>query len=46
MGAIALLFVSLFGQAPIRTADITLRGLTSADFPRVTKPSTWNLTAP
>jgi cyclase len=37
MGAIALLIVSLFGQAPVRTADITLRGLTSADFPRVTK---------
>jgi cyclase len=37
MGAIALLIVSLFGQAVVRTADITLRGLTSADFPRVTK---------
>jgi cyclase len=37
MGAIALLIVSLFGQAAVRTADITLRGLTSADFPRVTK---------
>jgi len=37
MGAIALLIVSLFGQAPVRTADITLRGLTAADFPRVTK---------
>jgi glyoxylase-like metal-dependent hydrolase (beta-lactamase superfamily II) len=37
MGAIALLIVSLFGQAPVRTADITLRGVTSADFPRVTK---------
>jgi glyoxylase-like metal-dependent hydrolase (beta-lactamase superfamily II) len=37
MGAIALLIVSLFGQAAARTADITLRGLTSADFPRVTK---------
>ena len=35
MGAIALLLVSLFGQAPVRTADITLRGLTSADFPRM-----------
>jgi cyclase len=37
MGAIALLIVSLFGQAPVRTADITLRGLTAADFPRVTR---------
>jgi glyoxylase-like metal-dependent hydrolase (beta-lactamase superfamily II) len=25
------------GQAPIRTADITVRGLTAADFPRTTK---------
>ena len=37
MGAIALLIVSLFGQAPVRTADITLRGLTPADFPRLVK---------
>jgi cyclase len=37
MGAIALLIVSLFGQAPVRTADITLRGLTPSDFPRVTR---------
>ena len=27
----------LSGQGPTRTADITLRGLTAADFPRVTK---------
>ena len=37
MGAVALMIVSLFGQALVRTADVTLRGLTSADFPRVTK---------
>ena len=29
--------VSAVGQSPVRTADITMRGLTSADFPRVTK---------
>jgi hypothetical protein len=37
MGAIALLLFSLFAQDPVRTADITLRGLKPADFPRVTK---------
>ena len=37
MGTIALLLFSLFAQDPIRTADITLRGLKAADFPRVTK---------
>jgi len=37
MGAIALLLFSLLLQAPVRTADITLRGLTAADFPRVTR---------
>ena len=37
MGAVALLLFSLFTQGPVRTADITLRGLTPADFPRVTK---------
>ena len=36
MGAIALLLFSLFAQDPIRTADIALRGLSAADFPRVT----------
>jgi cyclase len=37
MGTIALLLFSLFAQDPVRTADITLRGLKPADFPRVTK---------
>ena len=37
MGAIALLLFSLLAQDPIRTGDITLRGLSAADFPRVTK---------
>ena len=37
MGAIALLLFGLFAQDPVRTADITLRGLKPADFPRVTK---------
>jgi len=37
MGAIALLLFSLFAQDPVRTADITLRGLKAADFPRVTR---------
>ena len=37
MGTVALLLFSLFAQDPVRTADITLRGLTAADFPRVTK---------
>src|SRR4051794_12114718 len=37
MGAMTLLLVSLLLQGPVRTADITLRGLTAADFPRVTK---------
>ena len=35
MAAIVLLLFSLFGQAPVRTADIALRGLTATDFPRV-----------
>jgi cyclase len=34
----AIVFPALLGaQEPIRTADITLRGLTAADFPRVTQ---------
>jgi cyclase len=37
MGAITLLVFSLFAQGPARTADIALRGLTAADFPRITK---------
>jgi glyoxylase-like metal-dependent hydrolase (beta-lactamase superfamily II) len=37
MGAMTLLLVSLLLQGPIRTADVTLRGLTAADFPRVTR---------
>ena len=37
MGTVALLLFSLFAQDPVRTADITLRGLKAADFPRVTK---------
>jgi glyoxylase-like metal-dependent hydrolase (beta-lactamase superfamily II) len=37
MGSVALLLFSLFVQDPVRTADITLRGLKAADFPRVTK---------
>jgi glyoxylase-like metal-dependent hydrolase (beta-lactamase superfamily II) len=31
------LFAATMGQEPIRTADITLRGLTKANFPRMTK---------
>ena len=37
MGAVTALIVSLLLQGPVRTADISLRGLTSADFPRVTR---------
>ena len=35
MAAIVLLLFNLFAQDPVRTADIALRGLTAADFPRV-----------
>jgi cyclase len=34
---IALSVATVSGQAPVRTADISLRGLTGADFPRTTK---------
>ena len=34
---LALLPAAAFAQAPIRTGDITLRGLSAADFPRVRK---------
>jgi glyoxylase-like metal-dependent hydrolase (beta-lactamase superfamily II) len=34
---VALIPAALGAQGPVRTADITLRGLTAADFPRVTK---------
>ena len=34
---ITLSTAALAGQGPVRTADITLRGLTPADFPRMTK---------
>lgn len=34
---IALSLAPLAAQAPVRTADINLRGLTAADFPRVTR---------
>jgi glyoxylase-like metal-dependent hydrolase (beta-lactamase superfamily II) len=37
MGTVALLLFSLLVQDPVRTADITLRGLKAADFPRVTR---------
>jgi cyclase len=39
MGAIALLLLSLFigVQDPVRTGDVTLRGLNASDFPRVTR---------
>jgi cyclase len=37
VGALALLALSLLAQDPVRTADITLRGLKAADFPRLTK---------
>ena len=37
MGAVALLLFSLFAQDPVRTADIAVRGLKAADFPRVTR---------
>jgi glyoxylase-like metal-dependent hydrolase (beta-lactamase superfamily II) len=37
MGAVTALIFSLLLQGPVRTADISLRGLTAADFPRVTR---------
>ncbi|MGH9140541.1 MAG: MBL fold metallo-hydrolase [Vicinamibacterales bacterium] len=37
MGALTLLLFSLLIQGPVRTGDVTLRGLSKADFPRVTK---------
>jgi glyoxylase-like metal-dependent hydrolase (beta-lactamase superfamily II) len=39
MGTVALLLLSLglVIQDPVRTADITLRGLKAADFPRITR---------
>jgi glyoxylase-like metal-dependent hydrolase (beta-lactamase superfamily II) len=37
MGAVTALIVSLLLQGPVRTADITMRGLSAADFPRMTK---------
>ena len=37
MGTMTLLLFSLLAQGPVRTADISLRGLTAADFPRTTK---------
>jgi len=37
LGAVTLLIFSLLLQGPVRTADISLRGLTAADFPRVTR---------
>lgn len=33
----SIAIATLSGQAPIRTADSTLRGLTAADFQRVTR---------
>ena len=36
-GLAGVLTAGLAAQAPVRTADITLRGLTAADFPRTTK---------
>jgi cyclase len=36
-GLCFVLFASLAAQAPIRTADITVRGLKPTDFPRITK---------
>ena len=35
MGAITLLLLGLFIQDPVRTGDITARGLKASDFPRV-----------
>src|SRR5258708_8963567 len=37
MGAIALLLLTVLVQDPVRTGDVTLRGLTASDFPRVTR---------
>ncbi len=37
MGALTLLLFSLLIQGPVRTGDVTLRGLSNADFPRVTR---------
>src|SRR5260221_4549308 len=37
IGLVVLLPVALSAQQPIRTGDITLRGLKAADFPRVQK---------
>jgi cyclase len=37
MRLIALFFAALLVQEPIRTADITVRGLKPSDFPRITK---------
>jgi cyclase len=37
MGAITLLLLGLFIQDPVRTGDITVRGLKASDFPRVTR---------
>jgi cyclase len=34
---VTLAVTTLSAQAPVRTADVNLRGLTAADFPRVTK---------
>src|SRR4051794_38090607 len=37
MGKVALLLLALVLQGPIRTADITVRGLKPSDFPRMTR---------
>jgi glyoxylase-like metal-dependent hydrolase (beta-lactamase superfamily II) len=37
MRLISLLVATVLAQAPIRTADITVRGLKPSDFPRITK---------
>jgi glyoxylase-like metal-dependent hydrolase (beta-lactamase superfamily II) len=37
MRLIALFFAAMLVQEPIRTADITVRGLKPSDFPRITK---------
>ena len=37
LGLAALCATTVAAQGPVRTADITLRGLTATDFPRVTK---------
>jgi cyclase len=37
VGAVALLALSLLAQDPVRTGDITLRGLKANDFPRLTR---------